>query len=75
MFSEYIRTSGQNRATWADRLGVSRSYLSDLLNGNKTPSLELAVQIERVTQGAVPAACWIPPAPTEAPLSPPDEAA
>lgn len=60
MFSEFIRSSGQNRATWADRLGVSRSYLSDILNGNKTPSLDLAVRIERLTGGAVPASSWIP---------------
>jgi DNA-binding transcriptional regulator YdaS (Cro superfamily) len=67
MFSEFIRTSGQNRSAWADRLGVSRSYLSDLLNGNKTPSLELAVQIERATGGAVPASSWIPTAKPDRP--------
>ncbi len=60
MFSEFIRTSGQSRTTWADRLGVSRSYLSDILNGNKTPSLDLAVRIERLTDGAVPARSWVP---------------
>lgn len=60
MFSEFIRSSGQNRATWADRLEISRSYLSDILNGNKTPSLDLAVRIERLTGGAVPASSWIP---------------
>lgn len=71
MFSEYILTSGQNRAAWADKLGVSRSYLSDILNGNKTPSLELAVKIERATGGVILAASWIPdPSPSQ-----PDEAA
>lgn len=60
MFTEFIKSSGLNRAAWADRLGVSRSYLSDLLNGNKTPSLDLAVQIERATNGAVAASSWIP---------------
>lgn len=59
MFSEFIETSGHTRSAWADRLGISRSYLSDLLNGNKTPSLELAVQIERATGGAVLATSWI----------------
>lgn len=66
MFSEFIRNSGQNRSAWADRLEVSRSYLSDLLNGHKTPSLELAARIERTTGGAVPASSWIPD-PAEAP--------
>lgn len=60
MFSEFISTSGQNRASWADKLGISRSYLSDLLNGHKTPSLELAVAIERATGGHVPANSWVP---------------
>ena len=59
MFSEFIRTSGQNRAAWADRLSISRSYLSDILNGNKIPSLELATKIERATAGAVMASSWI----------------
>ncbi len=59
MFSEFIHTSGQNRAAWADRLGISRSYLSDILNGNKIPSLELATKIERATAGAIMASSWI----------------
>lgn len=67
MFADHITKSGATRSAWADRLGISKSFLSDLLNGNRTPSLELAVRIERMTEGAVPAACWIPlpePAPT-----------
>lgn len=65
MFSEFIRRSGRNRAAWADRLGISRSYLSDILNGNKIPSLELAAKIERATGGAVMASSWIvDPAPS-----------
>jgi DNA-binding transcriptional regulator YdaS (Cro superfamily) len=67
MFIEFIKSSGQNRSAWADRLGVSRSYLSDLLNGNKRPSLDLAVQIERATGGAVPATSWIDDPATQTP--------
>ncbi len=63
MFAEYIRKCGESRAAWATRIGVSRSYLSDMLNGKKTPSLDVAVRIERLTQGAVPASSWIAPAP------------
>lgn len=60
MFAEFIKASGKTRASWATRIGVTASYLSDLLNGKKTPSLEVAVRIERETDGAVPAASWIP---------------
>lgn len=59
MFAEFIRESGANRAEWAKRLGISRSYLSDILNGHKTPSLELAAQIEELTSGKVMAAQWV----------------
>lgn len=61
MFAEYITKSGDSRAAWAARVGVSRSYLSDMLNGKKTPSLDVAVRIERLTGGAVPASSWIAP--------------
>lgn len=59
MFKEAIINSGATRAEWADRLDISRSYLSDLVNGKKMPSLDLAVRIERLTAGAVPVASWI----------------
>lgn len=60
MFAEFITTSGETRSAWAARLGISRSYLSDILNGNRKPGLELAVRIERATGGEVPAAIWVP---------------
>jgi transcriptional regulator with XRE-family HTH domain len=60
MFTDFITRSGKSRSHWAERLGVSRSYLSDLLNGNRTPSLELAARIERMTGGEVPAVSWVP---------------
>lgn len=58
MFADFITSSGENRATWAGRLGVSRSYMSDLLNGKRQPSLDLALRIARLTGGAVPVECW-----------------
>lgn len=64
MFADFIRTSGLTRSQWADRLNISRSYLSDILNGNKRPSLELAVAIERETDGQVTAVSWVPQLPT-----------
>jgi len=66
MFAEFIKASGKTRSSWAEELGIAKSYLSDLLNGNRQPSLSLAFRIERLTDGAVPAASWITP---EAPAS------
>jgi transcriptional regulator with XRE-family HTH domain len=43
----------------AQKLGVSQAYLSQLLSGQRRPSLELAVHIEQMTGGAVPTTSWI----------------
>lgn len=59
MFADFIDTSGRTRSDWAASLRISRAYLSDLLNGKATPSLAVAVRIERATGGAVPASSWI----------------
>lgn len=49
---------GLTNAQWAKRLGVSRPYLHALLNEDRQPSLETAVEIERATNGEVPVASW-----------------
>lgn len=54
-----IKESGVIQADWAKRFGVSSSYLSDLLNGKKRPSLDLAFKIERETSGRVLASSWV----------------
>ena len=45
-------------ACWAAQFGISRPYLYGLMDGTRTPSPEVAMQIERETAGAVPAASW-----------------
>lgn len=59
MLAQYIIKSGKNRTQWAARLGISKSYLSEILNQNRTPSLDLAVKIEAMTEGAVSCKSWI----------------
>lgn len=59
MLAQIITASGLSRTAWAEKLGISKSYLSDILNWNRTPSLELAVRIERLTSGAVPCTSWV----------------
>ena len=60
MFSDFIRSSGETRSAWAQRLGISKGYLSDLLNGKRVPSLEIAVAIQRATDGKIAADSWVP---------------
>lgn len=47
------------RTKFARELGVAPSTISDLCNGRRRPSLDLAVRIEKRTAGAVPAAEWL----------------
>lgn len=59
MFAQFITSSGMSRTAWAKRLGISKSYLSDILNGNRTPSLELAGRISTLTEGQVSFESWL----------------
>ncbi len=40
---------------------MSNGYLSDLLNGKATPSIELIVKIREYTKGEVTAESFMPP--------------
>lgn len=71
----YIAQSGSPACVWAGRLGVSGGYLSQLLSGQKLPSLRLAVKIERATGGRVPASSWVPDARSGSDVLPPPGAA
>jgi len=59
MLQDFIKASGRTQAHWASAFGVSTGFLSTLVSRRKMPSLELAVRIERMTQGAVPVASWV----------------
>ncbi|RWR49429.1 XRE family transcriptional regulator [Sinirhodobacter ferrireducens] len=59
MLAEFISKSGKSRAAFAERIGISRSYLSEILSGKRRHSLVLAVSIERETCGEVPTASWV----------------
>jgi len=49
--SEYLKINGM-KAT-ADRLGIATPYLWQIANGARTAGHELAIAIERETNGAV----------------------
>lgn len=44
---------------FARRAQISQGFLSQLLAKRRTPSLDVAVRIERLTAGAVPVSSWI----------------
>lgn len=75
MLKDFIKTTGETQEVWARRLGVGQAYLSLLLNGKKTPGLDLAVRIARATHGAVPVESWVPLAEGPSHAAPGDEVA
>lgn len=63
----YADTFDGRQRDLADALGISQPHLSLLLAGRKRPSLDLAVRIEQVTKGAVPATSWVETSPRQDP--------
>ena len=57
--SRWIDSQKLDRGGVAARLGIGRTYLDKLCREEARPSLELAVAIEKLTAGAVPAADWL----------------
>jgi len=57
--SRWIDAAGTTRETFAKKLGVNRTYLDMLCRGARRPGLALALEIERLTRGGVPAAEWV----------------
>lgn len=50
--SEYLKESNQTQVEFANLLGVSQGTVGFWLH-NKPPTIERAIQIEKVTNGAV----------------------
>lgn len=56
---EFILThSPGTQAEFAAKIGISRSYLADILRGAKLPGRATILKIEAATLGLVPAAVW-----------------
>jgi transcriptional regulator with XRE-family HTH domain len=54
----WIEEHGWTRQQLADELGIVRGSVDRLCSGLRRPSLELALKIEALTQGAVPVSYW-----------------
>jgi transcriptional regulator with XRE-family HTH domain len=55
----YLSEASISQAKLSEVLGISRSHMSLLVSGERKPGLDLAVAIERATDGAVPASSWV----------------
>lgn len=56
--SGYLAENRLSQSGFAKVIGVSKGYVTELLNGTKTPSLLIAVRIERATDGAIRVSSW-----------------
>ena len=54
----HIDRLGITDSAFAARLGVSKSYLSQILSGARTPSRDLIQKISDTTAGDVPPSAW-----------------
>jgi len=66
--AEYLRTEKITQRQFAGQVGVSASYMNEIVQGVKTPGMQIAARIEGLTNGAVPMSALIvtanpPPAP------------
>lgn len=55
----YLADARTTQAQLAGIVGVSKGYMSQLVSGPKTPSLEIAVKIEAATDGKVRPRDWV----------------
>lgn len=56
----YLASARITQEEFAKKVGLKQAAISRLARGLSRPSLEAAVAIERITEGAVPAASWVP---------------
>ena len=56
----YRKNAGLRQTEIASAIKVSQNHVSQLERGEVSPSLSLALRIERFTEGQVPASSWVP---------------
>ena len=55
----WVDEHGWTRQQLADELGITLSGAARLCSGERRPSLETAIQIEDLTEGAIPVRYWL----------------
>ena len=53
LLADYLTLGRITRAAFARKLGTSKGYLADIINGKRRASLDMALKIQTETQGAV----------------------
>jgi len=53
LLANYLTLARITRAAFARKLGTSKGYLSDIINGKRRASLDMALKIQTETEGAV----------------------
>ncbi|KPU83721.1 hypothetical protein JI58_07875 [Marinosulfonomonas sp. PRT-SC04] len=61
--NKYLEAAKLGQAVFSESIGVTQATVSRLARGKMVPSLELALAIEVVTNGAVPVSSWVTPQP------------
>lgn len=62
----YLAANNMRQAEFGRLAKLTQATVSRLAAGQMKPSLDVAVRIERLTRGQVPAESWIPNTPDEA---------
>ena len=63
--ADYMDRHQIGDADFAARIGKERSVVNRLRRGNVRPTLDVAAQIEKETNGEVPMQAWVAIAPTQ----------
>jgi transcriptional regulator with XRE-family HTH domain len=58
-FAEWMQSNDKKQRGVAEKLGISKSTLHDILRKGQMPSLKLAYEIEKYTKGAITIYDWI----------------
>lgn len=54
----YLKQSGTSQRAFADEVGISPSFLNEILGATRNPGLATAQRIEAATGGEVPIDTW-----------------
>jgi transcriptional regulator with XRE-family HTH domain len=54
----YLAETGTSQRAFAEKVGVSPSFLNEILRTDKEPGLETAQRIATATDGAVAVSAW-----------------
>lgn len=71
----FLAETNTSQTKLSEVLGISRSHMSLIVSGERKPSLDLALAIERATDGAVPVSSWAANPPAQPSPTPDEDAA